>query len=69
MKIWAVIKDDVVIDSVLWDGEAEWQYPQSHDELIEITEEIKIGIGWYRNEEGWHEPVGSSFINEPTFQV
>ena len=56
MKKWAVIRDDVVIDSVVWDGETDWQYPFPHDEMIELTE-LKIGIGWHRVDGVWHEPV------------
>lgn len=64
MKTWAVIKDDVVIDSVLWDGETEWEYPFPYDELIEITEELKIGIDWWKDEEGnWNEPDPNSYLD------
>jgi hypothetical protein len=61
MKKWAIVKDNVVIDNCLWDGECEWQYPFPHDEIIELTEALRIGIGWWRDENGnWNEP-GESY--------
>ena len=62
MKKWAVIRDDVVIDLVVWDGETEWQYPFPHDEMVEITEKKNIGIGWYWENGAWHVPESTSTV-------
>lgn len=54
---YAVIKDDQVIDTVLWDGVTEWEYPFPHDELIQSDE---LGIGMCRDENGeWYYPEQS----------
>lgn len=58
MKKWAIITGNEVINTVLWDGVTEWEYPFPHDEMVEVTDELRIGIGWWKDEQGvWNEPI------------
>lgn len=51
MKKWAIIKNNYVINTILWDGITNYTYPESHDTIIEDKDEI-VGIGdWYEAEE------------------
>jgi hypothetical protein len=51
-KIWCVLKDNWVIDRVLWDGITPWEYPSPYDIIIEDTDE-SLAIGdWYEQVEG-----------------
>ena len=69
MKVWLVLKNNYVIDRVLWDGETEWQYPGEHDYLIEdVYEEVAIG-SWYEESEdvfyrSYRKPVDESLPEE-----
>ena len=49
MKEWAVIKDGMVVNTILWDGESDWT--QNENQVaVEIPEapegEQRAGIGW-----------------------
>lgn len=47
MRCWAVIKGDLVINTIAWDGKAPWQPPK--DTFIieyDIDGENPPGIGW-----------------------
>lgn len=54
IKSYALVKNDEVINTVLWDGKSEWN-PEC-DEIIEITENNNIGIGWIRKNNEWVNP-------------
>jgi hypothetical protein len=53
-KTYALIKNNEVINTALWDGKTEWN-PEC-DEIIEITESNNIGIGWIRRNNEWINP-------------
>jgi hypothetical protein len=53
MKRYAIIKDNQVIDSILWNGEGQWSYPRPHDQVIE-SDVLKIGM--YKEGEEWVSP-------------
>lgn len=51
MKYWCVIKNNYVIDYIIWDGITPYVYPFDHDSIIEDTERL-AGIGdWYESSE------------------
>lgn len=58
-KIWLIIKNNYVINKVVWDGETDWTYPGEHDLIIEDVNQ-NIGIGdWYEEVEGlFYRPMG-----------
>lgn len=57
-KKYLVIKDNVVIATILWDGISEYTYPEPHDKLI-LDEWGWIGIGdWYEESEDiFYRPI------------
>jgi hypothetical protein len=59
MKKWLIIKDNYVINTIVWDGVTEYQYPDPHDQMIEDVEEyINIGM-WYEEAENlFYSPTG-----------
>jgi hypothetical protein len=54
MGRYAVIRDDVVENVVLWDGETKWEPPEG-TELVELGEE-SVGPGYTRVDDGWEAP-------------
>ena len=53
MNTYLIIKDDQVINTVLWDGVSEWTPPES------TTAELApahVGIGWTRVDGNWIAP-------------
>jgi len=60
MKYWVIIKDNYVINKVVWDGETEWTYPFPHDMILE-DETGGPGIGdWYEETENlFYRPLGT----------
>jgi hypothetical protein len=52
MKTWAVIKNNEIINLIVWSGKGHFNYPFPHDELIENTDNslkkgmIKINDAW-----------------------
>lgn len=55
----AIIKGNKVIDSVIWDGYTEWEYPFDHDSIKDG--DIPIGSTW--NGTGWDAPVPSDWLH------
>jgi hypothetical protein len=53
MKRYAIIKDNQVIDSILWQGEGQWNYPRPHDQVIESN---TLKIGMYKSGDEWLSP-------------
>lgn len=53
-----IIKDGIVIDSIVWDNDTEWTYPFDHDEIVESEQG---GIGWSYIEGTFLPPIS----NEP----
>ena len=59
MKKWLIIKDNYVINAIIWDGVTEYEYPDPYDKMIEDVEEyINIGM-WYEEAENlFYSPTG-----------
>jgi hypothetical protein len=60
-RYWLVIKDNYVIDYVVWDGVTPYVYPFPHDLLKEDIDRI-AGIGdWYEmSEDIFYRPLGKT---------
>ena len=43
--VWAVIDGDLVVNTVVWDGESDWTPPEG-TELVSLAEHPHVGIGW-----------------------
>jgi hypothetical protein len=52
MKTFAEIKDNVIVNTSIWDTEA----PQG-EQFVEITDIPNVGIGWSYVNGGFIEPV------------
>lgn len=52
-RYWLVIKNNYVIDYIVWDGQTPWSYPAPYDFLLEDT--FGAGIG------DWYEPSEKIF--------
>lgn len=55
---WVIIKDNYVINTIIWDGVSDYKYPGPHDHMIEDVEQ-NIGIGmWYEEaEDNFYMPI------------
>lgn len=51
MANWLVMKDNYVIDRVVWDGVTPWDYPFLHDYVMEDVEDIASPGDWYETSE------------------
>ena len=58
---WLVIKNNYVIDAIVWDGISSYTYPFPHDYLKEDTQEV-AGVGdWYESSEDiFYHPLGKT---------
>ena len=45
MRIWAVVENSAVVNTVAWDGGASWSPPENV-ELVELEEGSHVSIGW-----------------------
>lgn len=43
MRKHLIVRDGIVIDSIVWDNDAPWSYPFEFDLIVESEEG---GIGW-----------------------
>lgn len=50
---WAIVQDEMVINLVEYDGEAEFD-PGDDCTLEEVADEVQIG--WYRENDNWINP-------------
>lgn len=55
MAVYAVIKNNVVINTIIWDGNSNWAPPED----CELIETIELGIGYTYDEElkKWVAPI------------
>lgn len=53
MRTYLVIKDETVINAVVWDGESDWTAPEGT--TVEIAPDF-VGIGWTRVDGTWVAP-------------
>lgn len=51
MKYWCVIKNNYVIDYIMWDGVTPYTYPFPHDSIKEDTEGSASIGDWYETSE------------------
>lgn len=60
MKLWLIIRQNYVINKVVWDGETPWTYPAPHDLILE-DKDGNAGIGdWYEATEGiFYRPLST----------
>jgi hypothetical protein len=59
IKKWLIIKDNYVINAILWDGITEYQYPDPYDEMMEdIEQNISIGSWYERSKNTFYMPIG-----------
>ena len=53
MNTYLVIKDNTVINTVLWDGESDWAAPEGTTTMIAPA---GVSIGWTKNGSNWIAP-------------
>ena len=53
MNTYLVIKDNQVINTVLWDGESDWTAPEG---TITMVAPAGVGIGWTKSGSNWIAP-------------
>ena len=53
MSTYLVIKDNTVINAVVWDGESDWTAPEGTTVQIAPT---GVGIGWTKSGSNWIAP-------------
>ena len=53
MNTYLVIKDNKVINAVVWDGESDWTAPEGTTVQIAPT---GVGIGWTKSGSNWIAP-------------
>lgn len=54
MNTYVIIKDNEVINKVIWDGVSKWEYPFPYDEIIQSDE---LQIGMMKDDDGiWYIP-------------
>ena len=56
MSIYLVIKDNKVINTVVWDGESDWTAPEGTT-VVQGPE--YVGIGWTKSGSNWIAPEPS----------
>lgn len=52
MANWLIIKQNYVIDRVVWDGVTPWSYPYPHDYMLEDVDDNGSPGDWYEASEG-----------------
>lgn len=53
MSTYLVIKDNTVINTVVWDGESDWAAPEGTTVLVAPA---GVGIGWTKSGSNWIAP-------------
>ena len=64
---WAVIKDNYVIDYIIWDGVSSYTYPFPYDYLKQDNNNIAAIGDWYNEvTDTYYRPVskGADYIEE-----
>ncbi len=59
MSIYLVIKDNTVINTVVWDGESDWNAPEGTTVLVAPA---GVGIGWTKSGSNWIAPEPPALI-------
>lgn len=68
MKEFAVVKDGMVVNIILWGGEDNGFAKDIDGELIAIPEEIQVGIGWSYEGEKFASPPEPDKTKEQLIQ-
>ncbi|MEI9579428.1 tail fiber assembly protein [Enterobacter asburiae] len=68
MKEFAVIKDGLVVNIILWDGKDNAFAKDIDGELIAIPEGIQVGIGWSYDAEKFTSPPEPAKTKEQLIQ-
>jgi hypothetical protein len=59
IRKWLIIKDNYVINAIIWDGITPYQYPEPYDRMIEDVEQaINIGMWYEETENLFYNPTG-----------
>ena len=53
MNTYLIVKDNEVINTVLWDGESDWTAPEGTTTMVAPA---GVGIGWTRVDGEWVAP-------------
>jgi hypothetical protein len=53
MSTYLVIKDNTVINAVVWDGESDWTAPEGTTTMVAPA---GVGIGWTKSGSNWIAP-------------
>ena len=53
MNTYLIVKDNKVINTVLWDGESDWTAPEGTTAVIAPE---GVGIGWTKSGSNWIVP-------------
>ena len=53
MNTYLILKDNTVINTVLWDGESDWTAPEG---TTAVVAPAGVGIGWTRVDGEWVAP-------------
>ncbi len=53
MSTYLVIKDNTVINTVVWDGESDWAAPEGTTTMVAPA---GVGIGWTKSGSNWIAP-------------
>jgi len=62
---WAVVRDGLVENTVVWDGESDWTPPDG-TELVNLADWPHVGIGWTHNPKA---TVNKFVDNRPTEEL
>lgn len=62
-KRWAMARNGLVENVVIWDGVTEWDYGDF--EVFELEEGSVVGIGWVLVDGVWSAPVQPEPVVEP----
>jgi hypothetical protein len=60
MSTYAVVVDDIVSNVIIWDGET----PLELELLVELTEDLGVGIGWSYIDGQFVEPIIIPILEE-----
>jgi hypothetical protein len=59
IRKWLIIKDNYVINAIIWDGITQYQYPEPYDKMIEdVEQKVNIGMWYEENENIFYNPTG-----------
>ena len=57
MNTYLIVKDNEVINTVLWDGESDWTAPEGTTTMVAPA---GVGIGWTKSGSNWVAPEPST---------